>query len=788
MAVSRVNDSDYNQMVRSFSVSLDTFLSGKVFADAGGNQDAPIVLNQAQRGPAWEQEQVSEFMGALYGGILYDDETRARALQATRSHGAGAKIYDGKNSKRLPPYINGMKVHGVEENQGKPRKKHDGNPYEIIDGQQRSFALRTMCAWLLAKGASLSGGLDPSLLEVLMRKEDGRWVPRVNFDLEENNAGSWPDAGGSRVGALNHLLAPLSGGTLANPKVIADQIYSRVDRDIKKAAQFSPQGIAILRVFNAMETVWGNFVAAAPTASDQERLDALTMGLLQASITVSLTSPHMNPEIMVRIDNCSGKHFVETEKLRAILVENAREEPIVAKNTQSLVAAAQALGGKKVGDVILTTYWVAMAMATDDITPLALFGNEGKTKDKLEELLNRARQPDRLAKKIAQHIPAAFEAVCLAKHGRLPPGVKSHLPADIQEALVSHASLNVRGFVAGAAWLAISAPEQARQLIPFVNLATAGNQAVGGLLPKIKAAQNGGTLVRYSYTTKLDSDVNRWTQHVKNAKTAAAKGAKTMFEVLSTGKIRPYAAISPKDIVTLFESIANPKERKSFKDLAIDKKKQEINATYAPLFQTLLGISQSQIEAGVELVEGGELIGVFPGRSRAREISAPAALKINVSTSGLMRLKKTRRDIMKPFGGEFDNQAELYLERLKKAQRLEGREEGIKQLLKIQLRQWQQKGVDINSTTKAQQLDQLKSKATVLAEGVRSKGHWERLVQNPSLVDIAYRQSIQNMEEKEQQVAVKAILLGSRRASNTPKQAIPTSKQEGVARSRSPSR
>jgi hypothetical protein len=786
MSVHRVNTSNYNQMVRSLSVSLDDFLSSKVFADAGGTSDAPIVLNQAQRGSAWENKEVRELMGALYGDMLYDDETRERALQATR--GQGSNIYDADDPERLPPYINGIKIHGVEENQGKPRKKHEGKPYEIIDGQQRSFALRTMCVWLLAKGARLSGALDPSLLDVLMRKEDGRRVPRVNFDLEENNAGSWPAEDGSRIGALNHLLVPLTGSSRVNPTVIADQIYTRIERDIKKAAKFSAQSTNILRVFKAMDNVWDTFADSAAQAGEQERLDALTMGLLQASITVSMTSPHMNPEIMVRIDNCSGKHFVEIEKLRAILVENAREDPNVAKIAQRLAADAMALGSKQTEDVILTTYWVAMAMATDDITPLALFGGDEKTKDKLEELLNRARQPDQLAKKIAQHLPAAFEAVCLAKHGRLPPGVKSRLPDDIQQALVSHSTLSVRGFVAGAAWLALGAPEQARQLIPFVNLATAGNQAVGGLLPKIKAAQNGGTMVRYSYTTKLDSDVIRWTQLVKNAKTAKIVGAQTMFEVLSTGRSRPYAAINPADIVTLFESIANPKERKSFRDLAIDKKKQAINATYAPLFQSLLGISQAQIEAGVELVEGGELIGVFPGRSRGSEISSPSALKINVSTSGLMRLKKTRRDIMGPFGGEFDNKAELFSERMEKTRRLEGREEGIKQLIKIQLLQWQQKGADINSASKEQQLATLKSKANGLAECVRSKPQWERLVQSPSLVDLAYRKGIQNMEEKEQQAAVKAILLGARRTPDIQTQASSASKPEEVVRARSPRR
>jgi hypothetical protein len=776
MAVHLVDDSDYNQMVRSFSVSLNTFLSGKVFADAGGNSDAPIVLNQAQRGSAWENKEVRELMGALYGDMLYDDETRERALQATRSQGAGAKIYDGKDPERLPPYINGMKIHGVEENQGKTRKKHDGKPYEIIDGQQRSFALRTMCVWLLAKGARLSGELDQSLVDVLMHKEGGRRVPRVNFDLEENHAGSWVAANGDRIGALNHLLEPLTGGGPADAGVIANQIYSRFDSAIKKSAKFSAQSTNILRVFKAMDNVWDTFAESAPSSSGHERLDALTMGLFQASITVNMTSPHMNPEIMVKIDNCAGKHFVEIEQLRAILVEKARAEPNVAKIAQRLAADAMALGNKQAEEVILTTYWVAMAMGTGDITPVALFGKDGKTKDKLEELLNRSAHPDRLAKRIAQQLPAAFEAVCLAKHGRLPPEVKSRLPDDIKQTLVSHASLKVRGFVAGAAWLALSAPEQARKLIPFVNLATAGNQAVGGLLPKIKAAQNGGTMVRYSYTTQLDSDVNRWAQLVKTGKKATSVGAQTMFEILSSGKIRPYAAINPADIETLLQSIANPKERKSFKELAIDKKKPEINATYAPLFQTLLGISQAQIEAGVQLMEGGELIGIFPGRSRATEIGSPVALKINVSTNGIVRLKKTRMDIMKPFGGEFNSQAELYSERMEKARRLEGREEGIRQLLRKQLVQWQQKGADINSASKEQQLAVLKSKANGLAECVRSKPQWERLAQSPSLVDLAYRKGIQNMEEKEQQVAIKAILLGARHASDTQKQTVSTSK------------
>lgn len=785
MAVHRVNTSNYNQMVRAFSVSLDDFLSGKVFADAGGNSDAPIILNQAQRGPVWENKEVQALVSALYGGVLYNAKTRARALRATREQGDNANIYDPQDPKKLPPYLDAMKIHGVDENQGLARKKPNAKPYEIIDGQQRSFVLRTMSAWLLAKRASAAGELDPNLLDVLMRKKGDQWVPRVNFDLAENEAGSWPDADGNRVGALNYLLMPLTKGTRANPRVSANQIYSRFDREIKRSAQFSAQGSTILRVFSAMEKVWDKFAGVAPSSSDQERLDVMIMGLLQASITVNMTSPHMNPGTITRVVNCQGKHFVEIEKLRAILVEKVQEEPFVAEITHRLEADARALGNQKHEDVILMTYWVAIAMATGDITSLALFGKDEKTKDKLEELLNSHSDPERLAKKIAQHIPAAFAAVCLAKHGLLPPGVKSHLPNDIQQALVSHAALGVRGFVAGAAWLALSAPEQARRLIPFVNLATAGNQAVGHLLPQIKAAQHGGTLIRYSYTTKLDSDVKHWTVLLKNAKIAVTDGAQTMFEVLSVGK-KPYAAINFQDIVTLFQSVANPKERKVFKNLTTGNK-DEISAKYAPLFQSLLGLSPAQIEAGVELVEGKEQIGIFPGRSRSSELKTPPALKINVSTNGVARLKRTRQDIMKAFRGNFGEQAELFSERMEKARRLEGRVQDIERLLKIQLGQWQRKGADIDGKSKGSQLEQLNTKAEALAKSVRSKPQWGRLVENPNLVDIAYRQNVQDMGDRDQQVAIKAILLGARRGSDIQKQAVAPKPAE-VGRRRAPGR
>jgi hypothetical protein len=618
-----------------------------------------------------------------------------------------------------------------------------------------------------------------------MRKKEGRWVPRVNFDLEENEASSWIDETGNRVGALNHLLAPLAEGTQADPKVMADQIYSRFDREIKKSARFSAQSSTILRVFGAMEKEWDKFAIVALSSSDQERLDVMIMGLLQASITVNMTSPHMNPSTMTKTDNCEGRHFTEVEKMRAVLVEKAQKDPFVAEITHRLEADARALGNPKNADnVILTTYWVAMAMGTDDITSLALFGSEGVTQEKLEDLLNCHPDPERLAKKIVQHIPAAFEAVCLAKQGRLPEKMKSRLPDDIQQALISHADLEVRGFVAGAAWLALRAPEQARQLIPFVNLATAGNQAVGGLLPKIKAAQHGGTLIRYSYTTKLDSDIKRWAGLLKNAKNAKTDGAQTLFEVLSGGK-KPYAAVNPEDIVTLFQSLANPKDRKVFKDLACGKRKNEISAKYAPLFRSLMGLSPSQVAEGVELVEGGELIGVFPGRSRISELNGPAALKINVSTNGIARLKKTRRDIMKAFGADFGTHAELCSERMVKAQRLEGRIQDIGRMLKVQLGQWQQKGVNVDNTAKGAQLNQLRSKAETLAESVRSTPQWKRLIETHSLVDIAYRQGVHDMEEKEQQVAIKAILLGSRRATHGQPPAPKVSKPSEVSRRRS---
>lgn len=787
MAIYSAKNDSYEQMMRGLSVSLEIALNGSIFAKAGGDPDAPIILNPAQRGPVWENKEVRELMKTIYEGVLYNADIRKRALNATRQPD-NIEIYNAGHREKHPPYLNGIKIHGVDVNEGHTRKKHDGKPYEIIDGQQRSFVLRTMCLWLLAKRASLSGELHPILLNVLMRKKEERWVPRVNFDLEENEAGSWPDGTGNRVGALNHLLAPLTDGTRADPRVLVDQIYSSIDREIKQSARFSAQSSTILRVFGAMGKMWDNFAIAEPSFSDNERLDVMAMILLQTGITVNMTSPFMNSDKLVEIDNCRGAHFTEVEMLRAVLVEKSQKDPVVAKITHRLEADAMALGNRKLTkDVMLMTYWVAMAMGTDDITSLSLFGSEGRTKEKLDDLLDGHPHPERLAKKIVRYIPAAFEAVCLAKHGRLAPGWKSQLPDDIQQTLANHASLDVRGFVAGAAWLALRAPEQARLLIPFVNLTTAGKQAVGGLLPKIKATQHGGTQVRYSYTTQLDAKVNRWTHLLKNAKIAATDGAQVMFEVLSDGN-NPYANINPEDIVTLFQSIANPKERKVFKDLAIDKKKLEISAEFAPLFRSLLGLSQAQIEAGVELVEGGELICAFPGRSRSSEINTPVALKINVSTNGIARLKKTRRDIMKEFGGDFGTRAELFSERMEKARRLEGRQQDIQRLSQIQLGQWQQKGADIDSTTKGAQLRQLNSKAAALAESMRSGPQWKRLAENPNLVDIAYRQGVQNMKEKEQQVAVKAILLGARRAPNIQKQADAALKPAEVVRRRSPRR
>lgn len=755
MAILEENTQHYSAMIASLPVSVGDFLRGRAFSQMGLDPNAPVVLHQAQRHSAWEMKHVRDLSSTLFDGLLYNPTVRKRALGATKP--GHAPLYDPFNPKAMPPYLDNVEAWCADD-PTKKRKGDPASPIEILDGQQRSFSLRVMSVWMLAKKAILTKKIDPILLDVLMRQEGGKWVPRVQFDLGENAAGTWQNDDGQPGGALNHLLEPLSAGTRADPKTVATQIQSRLDRNLKSAANYSTQATLILRVFKQMDLVWQQLEEAAPTETAEDRIDAIATCMLRAGLRVSLPSHFMNPSSRFRTGNVSGLHLNETETIRSYLVEKSGNDPSVARATHQLEADALALGKSNAHEIERISYAVAMALATDDLSSLSMKGGKSElaTRDRLAALLNRTPNPEITAKTIAQHLPAALNAVCLAKVGKLPPENKSNLPEDIQTLLVNYASLNARGLVPIAAWMAIAAPDQALKILPFVNLATASSRAAA-LLPRLKSNED----VRDHSADKLDGRADAWIRMLENAKNGKTMGAQALFEVLTTGK-KPYARANPKDLIELLRCLSEPKMRKKFVSGAVNKKNQELSEKASAVFRTLLDISPDDIAAGVELVNEKQAFCILPGRSLKNKLESPNSIKIDISTTGVKRLIKTRKDILATFGGgKLVATAETYSERLVKEKRLAERQEDIRRLVDTATSYWKSKGVDITHT-KEVQIGTLQSKAKQLAKGIRSNAQWKIVVSNPGLVEKVYNQGAHTLDETEQKTAIKALSVGFR--------------------------
>jgi hypothetical protein len=759
VAILEENTQHYSAMVTNLPVSIGDFLRGHAFAQMGLDPNAPVVLNQAQRHSAWEMKQVRDLSSALFDGLLYNPKIRKRALDATQP--GNKPLYDPFNPEILPPYLNNVEAW-CADGPSKNRKGATARPIEILDGQQRSFSLRAMTVWMLAKKANLTGEMDPILLDVLMRPEGGKWTPRVQFDLGENAAGTWENNEGQQGGALNHLLAPLAGGTRADPKTVATQIQSRLERDLKPAANHSTQATLILRMFKQMDQVWHQLEQAAPKAAADARIDAIATCMLRAALNISLPSPHMNPVLRVHNHNTTGLHFNETETIRSYLVEKSQNDPSVSRATHQLEADALALGKSGAHEIEKLSYAVAMALSSDDLSSLSMKAgkNDLATKDRLATLLNKTPDPQAMAKTIAQHLPAALNAVCLAKVGKLPPSRKSKLPEDVQALLVNYASLKARGVVSIAAWMAIAAPDQVRKILPFVSLATASNHATT-LLPKVKGTNNKRFGRAGSFTDALDGRADTWIQRVKNAKTGKSMGAHVLFEVLTEGKT-PYAGAPHEDLLELFRCLNDSKNRNRFIEEAVSKKNHELSAKPAAVFRTLLDLSAADIAAGVELVNGKQTFCIIPGRPLKNKLESPNAIKIDISTTGVKRLEKTRKDILAGFGGGKQvATTETYSEKLLKEKRLAERQEDIRSLVKTVISYWKKKGVEI-TPAKEDYIPVLQSKAKQLAKGIRSNAQWKIVVSHPGLIEKVYNHGAHTLDEAEQKIAIKSLSAGFR--------------------------
>ena len=763
MHLTEVTDNPYRNMIVNLTETVGNFLRGRTHGAMGFDPDTPVVLNQAQRHSAWEMKHVIGLSRTLFDGLLYSPATRLRALADTQP--GGAPLYDGEVPEKIPPYLNPVEVWCAD----KPSQQRKGahiHPIQILDGQQRSFSLRAMTLWMLAKKANMTGDMDPILLDVLMRKDGRNWTQRVDYDLGENAAGTWTNDDGTQGGALHHLLSTLVGGTRSDAKAVATQIQSRLDRDLKPAAAHSTQATLILRVFKQMDTVWQQLEEIAPEATPISRINAIAKCMLHASLSVSLPSPHMNPELRVQNHNTNGVHFSETETIRSYLVVKARHDPSVAGATHKLEADALALGKQNAHELERLSYCVAMAMASGKLAPLSVPGGNGSgtvTKDLLAELLNTAPDPEVMAQEIARHLPAALNAVCLAKTGRLPPGATTNLPKDVQDLLVRNAALEARGMVAASAWMAMAAPDLVRKTLPFVNLATASNFAVA-LLTKIKAENTIRFGRQGSITNALDIRVATWVRQIETAENAMSMGPQVLFEILNTGD-PSYAAAPVQDMIDLFRCLDEPKYRKKFSDLVVGKKDLVLAGKTAGktagVFCTLLNLSEADIAAGVELVNDKKTFCLFPRPLKNMLDLKPSALKIDISTTGVKRLNKTRKDILADFGGgKMVPTSETFLEKLVTAKRLRAREGDIRRLAEIAIGYWTSKGVSI--ANKKAQLNNLQSKAKQLAMGIRSTAQWNKVVSDRGLVDKVYNNDYHLLNEAEQKTAIKAVITGWR--------------------------
>ena len=742
------NTDFYDDYARSKTGSVRDFLVGTTLEQLGVAKGVDVRMNMAQRGIAWGQKEADDLVRTLFGKMINDGTFRRHALACLE---AGINPYRSGQWK-APAFLN--QVSGQE------KTDDDGNSwFSLTDGQQRSFSLRGIMAWSLARGVRLHGGkMDEGVFGLLMHKRGDDWVPRADYDQGDLGNASWKNAKGQRLGAMGYLLSPLNGGPKSDHRAMAMAMESRI-KEFSNLDEFNAQGAHLVRLFKTMDNALDRMATLEPEASRETLLNLLTTGALEAMIKVQVLGKDMDAELNVVHSNDTGKGMDEVERIGATLTlfgrdPQGKENQAVAGAVRTLFNQSEYHGGKSgAPDLIKMTYLVSAALSSGDLSFLGLVkANENKTKHKFETLLRDAKNPTAMARKIGHNLERAFGAVLLARKGIDLPEITKDIDDGMKQAMIRYQRCNIRGAGAALAWMSMETPEDARKLLPLLELLAGERLAAGGLLQTITGNDSGR-----QKTEVLDQAIDSWSAEITPGRESGYY-AKQLAKML-TRSDKGYGMSNHKQVDSLLELLGNKGKggitegvRKALADKITNG---VMKPQLSSMFQSVLGISDKDIERGVMIVSGNRQIGLLDGANSAVLLGGGQPKTIDMASVDYKRMHRTSSKMAWAFfGGKPKPNKELSLEEEQAIQMRKARRSEDVERLVVE----QRKRGKSNKT-----LEAIKSKASVVARALASDKAWKLVSVNAGVIEKIYKHNIHQLNEKDQNQAIRDLLPEVRR-------------------------
>jgi hypothetical protein len=635
----------------------------------------------------------------------------------------------------MPPILNELCVQPdqVGENPGQ---------LDVIDGQQRSFALRTIVAWALVRGAeeNPTGEMDQTLFHLLMRPRAGRteghdWIQRVNFDQGLAKGDTWTDVRGRQHGAMGHLLAALSRGPDSTGLAAATDMKARLEREIRSRFGKSSQATAIHQVFKYMDGLLQTLVDRSVDGTRAEIVDVLALSTLRSLVNVRILHPNINAEQYLRNQNTTGVNMSDADSLKTLLIEASERNEMVARHTNQLkLLADQNAKGNNPDDLKLLTYAVALALSTKNLTPIGLVSSTNKIQPYIERLLlDHPNDAAKTAKAIAARLPEAFEAVLLLRTKRADTNLCSKLSEPLRAAMQLHAKLGVRSFTPALAWMALTNPEEAIKSINFVNLNNAHNHIVSSILPNLerRAHERKGT-------ERMDVAAAKWGAQNKVGQKSSSY-TESLKNLLINGD-RPPAFAANEDVIGAVAKLA-ASEKGERTVLMLKKNSTVMSPIDSAALQVILGVTEKDIQKGVELLSGPTVLGTFVGQTHGVTIAKkPVQIDIGVRTT-IRQIEARRKSVWDDVGGEPDRpNIKTNAQRAVENQRYQRRVTFVRQLLE----QARKDGLQESTITS------MKTQASMLAAGVVNDAVFEYICVRRQKVNDFYKSHFHSKSAKDQ--------------------------------------
>ena len=759
MSILKIQRATPTQLKRMEVHGVLDWLSGQALEKmANIPANAPLPMNVVQRGVAWGDDQAEGLASTLFDAmVVYPAEFERLRGRVDRNQ----PLYE--DCPVLQPYFQDLSVQ--------PRSADGADPgsVSVLDGQQRSFSLSCVAAWLLVRSAPLAnpGELPPEALwdALTIPSTKGPRMPRLDFNQTESI--TWPHHGRAQ-GPLGHFLFPLSDRGVSW-KVAGAAMDNMLDRDLASAAGQSVQARLIRSVFQAMDRKLAMLEEENPTAKRGEILSVMASSFAQSSIGVGVLHPDVDSTLYFGNANGSGKQLTQTDHVRPVLISAAGgSESKAGILVGEATHAAEALATRAVGvksknrvlgaayaaalDAVVGNYGAGGALQSGEGAPLACLRMAmGEVSRK--NPAKRTAHETALATRMATHLSGAVEACALLTDVEASRKIDAHDALIKDPELVSlmqaHAGTKLRALTSVVATMALIQPEQAKRVLRMVNHTYAENRLVGEAL---SIALDQPRQERWQ-TQRLDHAVKTWSKIQPKNKKALAQAPLALLELIANGsKSSGYVQTDPKDMLLLVDSLADPKAAKRLLDSDVMSGKPGARCPGKELSHALaiaLDLSNAELAAGVRLVAGGVDMGVLQGAmSKGRTVPAKT---LDLSSSAIRkRLAAQRRKVWADLA-DVDFSAKQFVpitEEWRLAARLEERAGDIQRMLKSL--------GDTAETT----IEQYKSNFTQLAKVMDTRA-WNQVVLDIPLAHRLYKAKFHEMDEAGRREAWKTLRKGS---------------------------